>query len=77
MQEQRLTIVGCRGDLLQHRHSVVTRPADAMFQVALRVAWATVEMIAAAHGLDMIKTSAHGKYLLTLFKHRNATNSYI
>lgn len=46
-----LNIVGCRGDLLQQRHSVVTRPADAMFQVALRVAWATVEMIAAAHGL--------------------------
>lgn len=52
-----LTIVGHSGrDLLQHRHMRLTGLADLLLQVAYCVARATVDMIAAAHGLHVIKT---------------------
>ncbi len=52
-----LTVIGYSGDLLQQWHVGITRLADAMLQVTYCVARATVEMIAAAHGLQTIKTA--------------------
>ena len=46
-----LTIVGRRRHRPQQRHARLSRPADAVLQVTDGVARATVEVVAAAHGL--------------------------
>ena len=51
-----LTVVlGHSGELLQQGQQGLAGPADALLQVTRRVAGATVEAIAAAHGLHMIQ----------------------
>lgn len=49
-----LTVIGHSGDLLQQRKYRLPVFADPVGQVTYRVAGATVEMVAAAHGLHKI-----------------------
>lgn len=51
------TVIGQSRHLLQQRHMCPRGPADSSLQVTHRVAGATVEVIAAAHGLQRFQVS--------------------
>lgn len=55
------TVIGYSSDLLQQRQLCLTRLTDSMFQVTYCVGGTTVDMIAAAHGLQRIKYQTQRK----------------